>query len=125
MHRGPSGHYLPISTVGETAKAFVPAPLPPTPPLEIDGELGALLDAASTALGRLDGISLHLPEVGHFRMSGHPFHSFGGIALSPGFQDVIEQWFCSSLEIGSWSHSSSTSSGARLAQVWIIVPIAS
>ncbi len=48
------------------ARAFVPAPLPPAPPLEIDGELGALLDAASTALGRLDGISLLLPDPGLF-----------------------------------------------------------
>ena len=66
MQRGPSGHYLPISTVGETARAFIPAPLPPVPPLEIDGEMGALLDAASTALGRLDGISLLLPDAGLF-----------------------------------------------------------
>ncbi|MCU0748454.1 MAG: Fic family protein [Akkermansiaceae bacterium] len=66
MQRGPTGHYLPISTVGETARAFVPAPLPPVPALEIDGELGALLDAASTALGRLDGISLLLPDPGLF-----------------------------------------------------------
>lgn len=66
MQRGPSGHYLPISTAGEAARAFVPAPLPPVPPLEIDGELGALLDAASTALGRLDGISLLLPDPGLF-----------------------------------------------------------
>lgn len=66
MQRGPTGHYLPISTVGETAKAFVPAPLPPVPALEIDGELGALLDSASTALGRLDGISLLLPDPGLF-----------------------------------------------------------
>ena len=66
MQRGPSGHFLPISTAGETARAFVPASLPPVPPLEIDGELGALLDAASTALGRLDGISLLLPDPGLF-----------------------------------------------------------
>lgn len=54
MLRGLTGHYLPISTTGETARAFVPRALPPDPLLEIDGELGALLDAASTALGRLD-----------------------------------------------------------------------
>jgi Fic family protein len=62
MNRGLSGHYVPISTVGEVARAFVPAPLPPEPPLVIDGELGRLLDAASTALGRLDGISSFLPD---------------------------------------------------------------
>jgi Fic family protein len=62
MLRGLTGHYLPISTTGETARAFVPRALPPDPVLEIDGELGALLDAASTALGRLDGVSLLLPD---------------------------------------------------------------
>jgi Fic family protein len=62
MHRGLTGHYVPISTVGEHAKAFVPHPLPPVPPVQVDGELGTLLDAASTALGRLDGISSLLPD---------------------------------------------------------------
>lgn len=62
MHRGLTGHYVPISTVGEHAKAFVPHPLPPVPPIHVDGELGTLLDAASTALGRLDGISSLLPD---------------------------------------------------------------
>lgn len=62
MERGPTGHYLTISTTGEVARAFVPAPLPPEPPLVLDGELGALLDAAATAIGRLDGISAILPD---------------------------------------------------------------
>jgi Fic family protein len=62
MERDPTGHYLNISTVGETARAFVPGNLPPDPPLALDGDLGVLLDAASTALGRLDGISVVLPD---------------------------------------------------------------
>jgi Fic family protein len=62
MHRGLTGHYVPISTVGEHAEAFVPHPLPPVPPVHVDGELDTLLDAASTALGRLDGISSLLPD---------------------------------------------------------------
>lgn len=62
MQRGPTGYFVPISTTGESAKAFVPDPLPPSPPLEIDGELGTLLDRASTAIGRLDGISSLLPD---------------------------------------------------------------
>ncbi|RYG32754.1 Fic family protein, partial [bacterium] len=66
MGRGPSGQYLTISTVGETVRAFVPEPLPPFPPLDLDGVLGDLLDSASTALGRLDGISLLLPDPGLF-----------------------------------------------------------
>lgn len=63
MERGITGHYVSISTVGdELARAFLPDPLPPVPPIEVDGRMGALLDQASTALGRLDGISSLLPE---------------------------------------------------------------
>lgn len=62
MKRGPTGYFTPITTIGETARAFVPHPLPPEPPLELAGELESLLDAAATAIGRLDGISLVLPD---------------------------------------------------------------
>ncbi len=34
-------------------RAFVPAPLPPNPPLKIDGALQKLLSQADYALGRL------------------------------------------------------------------------
>lgn len=34
MKRKLQGNYKTISTVGEKAKAFVPAPLPPSPPIE-------------------------------------------------------------------------------------------
>jgi len=37
--------------------AFIPAPLPPVPPLEFSGRLGGLLERAGSSLGRLDGIS--------------------------------------------------------------------
>jgi Fic family protein len=62
MQRGPTGYFTPVSTTGEVARAFIPNPLPPVPPLELDGELGGLLDAASIAIGRLDGISIILPD---------------------------------------------------------------
>ena len=39
MNRGLTGHYSPAIAGGITCKAFVPAPLPPNPPLEIDGKL--------------------------------------------------------------------------------------
>lgn len=42
-------------------KAYIPNALPPEPPLDM-GRLYQLLDRAMTALGRLDGISLILPE---------------------------------------------------------------
>lgn len=42
--------------------AFEPAPLPPAPPVQLDGELIRLLSAADLALGRLDGITGILPN---------------------------------------------------------------
>lgn len=43
-------------------RAFLPAPLPPDPPLRLEGELQALLSQADRALGRLDGSVLTLPN---------------------------------------------------------------
>ena len=62
MKRQLQGHYLPISTVGEKAKAFVPDPLPPNPPIEWSPELLGAFDAALVALGRLDSASTMLPS---------------------------------------------------------------
>jgi len=42
--------------------AFVPAPLPPDPPIVFDGEMLALLSAADQALGRLDGVIQTVPN---------------------------------------------------------------
>jgi len=41
----------------EGYSAFIPAPLPPTPPMDFSGKLGGLLERASASIGRLDGIS--------------------------------------------------------------------
>jgi Fic family protein len=43
-------------------RAFMPAPLPPKPPLNLGGDIAALLSAADRALGRLDGSVLTLPN---------------------------------------------------------------
>ena len=43
-------------------RAFIPAPLPPNPPLNFDASLVSLLAAASTDLGRLDGVSATMPN---------------------------------------------------------------
>ena len=39
MKRGLTGHYLPISTLGEISRAFVPNPLPPEPELLMDSRI--------------------------------------------------------------------------------------
>lgn len=46
---------------GERYEAYLPAPLPPKPPLGVES-LFPLLDQANTALGRLDGMSMVLPD---------------------------------------------------------------
>src|SRR5271157_2575374 len=43
-------------------QAFIPAPLPPDPPVVIDAELGRLTSEADRALGRLDGVATVLPN---------------------------------------------------------------
>lgn len=46
----------------EGYRAFIPAPLPPTPPIKMDQELVRLLSDADRALGRLDGATTVLPN---------------------------------------------------------------
>jgi Fic family protein len=47
-------------------RAFIPAALPPEPPVELDGELLALLSVADRSLGRLDGIVKVIPDPDFF-----------------------------------------------------------
>jgi Fic family protein len=47
-------------------KAFIPAPLPPKPPIALDDKLQALLTSADMALARLDGLGQVLPNVNLF-----------------------------------------------------------
>lgn len=56
------GQYVRSTTAGESYSAYVPAPLPPEPPLDFDTTLIQLLDRANRLLGRLDGIATSLPE---------------------------------------------------------------
>lgn len=46
--------------------AFHPRPLPPDPPLQISARTQALLDRGNQALGRLDGVTLLLPDPDQF-----------------------------------------------------------
>ncbi|UCC38985.1 MAG: Fic family protein, partial [Candidatus Aminicenantes bacterium] len=49
-------------------KTFVPKPLPPSPPLELDIKILKLLSRADQALGRLDGVAEVLPNPDLFVM---------------------------------------------------------
>ncbi len=55
-----------ISTVGEKARAFVPAPLPPHPPIVWSPELRSKFDRALLALGSLDSVTTLLPNTSLF-----------------------------------------------------------
>lgn len=57
QHR--AGSYQPQPT---GYRAFIPRPLPPDPPLDLDGEFQRLLSRADRALGRLDGSIQTLPN---------------------------------------------------------------
>ena len=62
MKRGLTGRYETTSAGEERFRAFVPNPLPPVPPLAMEGALQPLLESALLALGRLDGVSTLLPD---------------------------------------------------------------
>ena len=56
------GNYIKnSSTKGESFLSYIPSNLPPIPPIEMD-DIYPLLDKANSALGRLDGISMILPN---------------------------------------------------------------
>jgi len=61
-----TGEYITNTAGGESYRAFIPAPLPPQPPIEMTGELVESMEKANQALGRLDGISHVLPNINLF-----------------------------------------------------------
>jgi Fic family protein len=63
VNRKQTGEFVTVSSVGgEVCQAFVPRPLPPEPPLVLDGHLQELYERALVALGRLDSITTLLPD---------------------------------------------------------------
>ena len=68
MNRSVPGEYEITNVGGELVKAFIPAKLPPDPPLDLAG-LQEALARAHLALGRLDGLSRLLPDAGLFLYS--------------------------------------------------------
>ena len=59
------GRYVETAYGAEVVRAYVPPPLPPIPPVRLDTLLSRL-SAADQAVGRLDGISVLLPDKGLF-----------------------------------------------------------
>ena len=62
MQRGIAGQYEITSVGGEQVRAFIPHPLPPDPPPDLTNARQRLLEHATLALGRLDSVTLLLPD---------------------------------------------------------------
>ena len=62
MQRGETGRFETTTVGGEQVRAFVPAPLPPEPPLVIEGALQQAFESAVLGIGRLDAVSTLLPD---------------------------------------------------------------
>ena len=57
------GRQVVTAVAGEQVSAFVPPPLPPDPPVQLQlGRLYQALDKANRAIGRLDGVTSILPD---------------------------------------------------------------
>jgi Fic family protein len=69
LKRGVAGRYEISNVGGETIRAFIPAPLPPAQRLDLSGPRHNLLERATLALGRLDSITLLLPDPNIFLYS--------------------------------------------------------
>ncbi len=63
MKRGQQGQFVLSRIPQESFHAFVPRPLPPGPPIELDSQLQDLLEKANRSLGRLDGITVLIPDI--------------------------------------------------------------
>lgn len=62
MQRGATGMRIEVKAGGEIYRPFIPLALPPQPPLILDAELNELHQQAMLSLGRLDGVTLLLPD---------------------------------------------------------------
>ena len=61
MQRDQVGRYETTTTSGEEVQAYIPSPLPPAPPLDLEA-LQPVLSKALVSLGRLDGMARLLPN---------------------------------------------------------------
>ena len=67
MQRSLQGTYENITILGKKGiHSFIPNPLPPEPPITFSLELQAKFDQAHLALGKLDSLSVLLPDISLF-----------------------------------------------------------
>jgi Fic family protein len=64
-----AGSFRAVSSGGENYHVFLPRPLPPVPALAVTADMQDLLDLANQSIGRLDGITLLLPDPEQFLYS--------------------------------------------------------
>jgi hypothetical protein len=67
-------------------RAFIPHPLPPEPPLDLSGTRQRLLERATLALGRLDSITLLLPDLNLFLYVYQIKQRCGGSAMVAAYE---------------------------------------
>lgn len=66
MKRGKQGQLILQRMSPEPYYAYVPNTLPPNPPLQMDAAFQDAMEQANRALGRLDGLSMLLPDTSLF-----------------------------------------------------------
>jgi Fic family protein len=64
-----AGKFIAVETDRGGYRTFSPKALPPDPPLRVEAKMQSLVDQANQALGRLDGITLLLPDPDQFLYS--------------------------------------------------------
>jgi Fic family protein len=66
MKRGKQGRDLVHRSPGESYSSYIPKPLPPDPTIVMDAKMTDALEKANRAIGRLDGLSVLIPDISLF-----------------------------------------------------------
>ena len=62
MEREITGRYLLGEFEGRLVRPYLPPPLPPEPPIQVESDTQALIDECNLALGKLNAVSVLLPD---------------------------------------------------------------
>ena len=62
MERELTGRYLIGEFAGRLVRPYLPPPLPPQPPLQVETRIQTLIDECNLALGKLNAVSVLLPD---------------------------------------------------------------